>query len=84
VPHRLIRQFSTVIEIWSAAPSATPPSEAAGWTKIFSTRPDAAIFPLAFEFSATPPARQTFRQRVFSIAIRTTLIIAVSQASWTA
>src|SRR5260370_4438868 len=68
----------------SAAPSATPSSDAAGCTNILSTRPDATIFPLAFEFSATPPARQTLRDPGFSIAIRTTLIIAISHASWTA
>jgi len=33
--------------------------------KNLSTSPEARIFPLAFEFNATPPARHTFRQRVF-------------------
>jgi len=33
--------------------------------KVFSTRPLAAIFPLAFEFSATPPARHRFARTGF-------------------
>src|SRR6266404_5345473 len=67
-----------------AAPSATPSSDAAGWTNIFSIAPDATILPLALELSATPPARQRFLEPVFCSANLTTDIIACSQASCTA
>ena len=51
---------------------------------MFSTSPEAAIFPFAFELSATPPAMHTFRLFVFSMANFTTLIIAISHMSCTA
>src|SRR6201981_2160712 len=68
----------------SAAPRATPSSEAAGATKIFSTKPEATILPLALELRATPPARQRFLDLVFSSASLTTDNTALSQESCTA
>src|SRR6476661_2425173 len=51
---------------------------------MFSMAPEATILPLAFEFRATPPARQRFFDFVFSRASITTDIMAASQASCTA
>ena len=63
-----------------AAPSAVPSSDAAGWMNSRSTRPDAAIAPLALEFIPTPPAMHRFLRPVSCTALRASITIASSTA----
>ena len=53
---------SVSFQTWKAAPTAVPESPAAGWTYSSSNGVSGRIRPFATAFSATPPARQRFRE----------------------